>query len=99
IAPIWEANHVWLIFIIVVMFTAFPKAFALVSIDFHIPLVFVLIGIVLRGSGFVFRAYGLAPGKLRDTYGRVFAWASIFTPFFLGLTLAGMSAARVESRF
>ncbi len=99
IAPIWEANHVWLIFIIVVMFTAFPKAFAMVSIQFHIPLVLVLIGIVLRGSGFVFRAYGLAPGRLRDTYGRIFAWASIFTPFFLGLILAGMSSAALDSPF
>lgn len=95
IAPIWEANHVWMIFIIVVMFTAFPRAFAVVSTAFHIPLTLVLIGIVLRGAAFVFRAYGLTPDATRERYGRVFAWASAITPVFLGWVLAGMSSGAV----
>ncbi len=95
IAPIWEANHVWMIFIIVVMFTAFPKAFAVVSIAFHIPLTFVLIGIVLRGAAFVFRSYGLVAEGTRAQFGRVFAWASAVTPVFLGWVLGGMSSGAV----
>ncbi|HSI06922.1 MAG: cytochrome d ubiquinol oxidase subunit II [Myxococcota bacterium] len=98
IAPIWEANHVWLIFIIVVMFTAFPKAFALLSIAFHVPLTFVLIGIVLRGAAFVFRSYGLVAEGTRARFGRVFAWASALTPICLGWVLGGMSSGAIVVR-
>src|SRR5688572_31677612 len=58
IGPVWEANHVWLIAAIVILFMGFPRAFAAVSIYLHVPLLVVLVGIVLRGSAFVFRAYG-----------------------------------------
>ena len=95
IAPIWEANHVWLIFIIVVMFTAFPKAFAVLSIAFHVPLTLVLIGIVLRGAAFVFRSYGLVADETRARFGRVFAWASALTPICLGWVLGGMSSGAI----
>ena len=57
IGPIWEANHVWLILVIVILFTAFPPAFAAISTALHIPLVLMLSGIVLRGSAFIFRSY------------------------------------------
>src|SRR6185503_9674341 len=57
IAPIWEANHVWLILVVVLLFTGFPRAFAVMMIALHIPLTAMLIGIVLRGSAFVFRKY------------------------------------------
>jgi cytochrome bd ubiquinol oxidase subunit II len=86
LAPVWEANHVWLIFVVVVLFSAFPPAFAALGIRFHWPLTAALVGIVLRGSAFVFRSYGGAPA-----WGRVFAVASAATPFFLGLVLAGIS--------
>ena len=86
LAPVWEANHVWLIFVIVVLFSAFPPAFAALGIRFHAPLTAALIGIVLRGSAFVFRSYGGAPA-----WGRLFAVASAATPFFLGLVLAGIT--------
>ncbi len=59
IAPIWEANHVWLIIVIVLLFVAFPVAFAAIMTALHIPLVIMLVGIVLRGSAFTFRAYGI----------------------------------------
>src|ERR1041385_2623429 len=55
--PIWEANHVWLIFVIVVLFAAFPRAFAALSIALYVPFHLVLLGIILRGVAFVFRAY------------------------------------------
>ena len=57
IAPIWEANHVWLILVIVLLFSAFPHAFSAIMIALHIPITAMLIGIVLRGSAFVFRKY------------------------------------------
>src|SRR4051812_5378836 len=57
IAPIWEANHVWLILVIVLLFTAFPGAFAAMMTALHIPLTAMLVGVVLRGSAFVFRKY------------------------------------------
>lgn len=100
IAPIWEANHVWLIFVIVVVFTVFPEAFATLCIAFHVPLLLVLLGIVMRGSAFVFRAYSLAPEASKSRWGHVFAWASIITPVFLGMTLGGMSSGliRVENQ-
>lgn len=100
IAPIWEANHVWLIFVIVVVFTVFPDAFATLCIAFHVPLLLVLLGIVMRGSAFVFRAYSLAPEANRSRWGHVFAWASSITPVFLGMTLGGMSSGlvRVENQ-
>ena len=96
IAPIWEVNHIWMIFVVVLLFTVFPHAFAVVSVALHIPLLLVLIGIVLRGSAFVFRAYGMQPNAARERWGRVFAWASAITPVFLGMTLAALSSGDIR---
>src|SRR6185503_10028786 len=82
IAPIWEANHVWLIVVVVVLFTAFPPAFAMLGTVLHIPLTILLVGIVLRGSAFVFRSYGT---RGRSRWGAAFASASIVTPLLLGI--------------
>jgi cytochrome bd ubiquinol oxidase subunit II len=57
IAPVWEANHVWLILVVVLLFSAFPRAFSTIMIGLHIPITAMLLGIVLRGSAFVFRKY------------------------------------------
>src|ERR671935_354143 len=57
IGPIWEANHVWLILVVVLLFTGFPAAFGALSVALHVPLVLMLVGIVLRGSAFTFRTY------------------------------------------
>jgi cytochrome d ubiquinol oxidase subunit II len=96
IAPIWEANHVWLIFIIVLMFSAFPKAYAVIGIALHVPIVLALVGIVLRGTAFTFRAYGISPDATRRRWGRVFGWSSSFTPLFMGMALAGVSSSAIE---
>jgi cytochrome d ubiquinol oxidase subunit II len=98
IAPIWEVNHIWMIFIVVVLFSVFPHAFALVSTVLLIPIVLALVGIVLRGSAFVFRAYGLQPNETRARWGRVFAWASALTPVFLGTIVAAVSSGAIELR-
>src|SRR5947208_13796055 len=65
IGPVWEANHVWLILVIVVLFTAFPGAFFVVMTRLHLPITLMLIGIVLRGSAFTFRNYDTSPGADR----------------------------------
>lgn len=96
IAPIWEANHVWLIFVIVVMFSAFSRAFAILGIALHIPIAFALLGLVLRGSAYVFRAYGIQSKAAETRWEQVFAGASVVTPVFLGLVVAGVSSGAIR---
>lgn len=91
IGPVWEANHVWLIVAIVLTFTGFPRAFAALSTFLHIPLLLVLIGIVMRGSAFVFRAYGHADRRHERFWGRVFGIASTATPLFLGVIVGAVT--------
>ena len=95
IGPVWEANHVWLIVAIVIVFTGFPRAFAEVSTYLHVPLSLVLIGIVLRGSAFVFRAYGADHSRHGRFWGRVFAGASTATPLFLGVIVGAITEGRL----
>ena len=104
IAPIWEANHVWLIIVVVMLFTAFPPVFAALGTLLHVPLSLLLLGIVLRGSAFVFRSYGSRKDADRRRFGRAFAMASTVTPVLLGVIIGalatgdvGEAAARVNS--
>jgi cytochrome bd ubiquinol oxidase subunit II len=92
LAPVWEANHVWLILVVVLLFTGFPPAFARLSIALHVPLTIALVGIVLRGSAFVFRQYGGGDDGARRRWGQVFAVASTITPVFLGVILGAITA-------
>lgn len=91
IGPIWEANHVWLILIVVLLFVCFPVAFAAICTALHIPLAAMLIGVVLRGSAFVFRHYDPLHGRDAVRWGRVFAIASLVTPITLGVVLGALS--------
>ena len=95
IGPVWEANHVWLIAAVVILFTAFPRAFAAVSIYLHVPLLIVLVGIVLRGSAFVFRAYGPRDPRHEWLWGRVFAVASTVTPLSLGVVVGAVTEGKL----
>ncbi|HEX2778586.1 MAG TPA: cytochrome d ubiquinol oxidase subunit II [Gemmatimonadaceae bacterium] len=95
IGPIWEANHVWLIVVIVVLFTAFPPVFATLGTVLHIPLSLMLVGIVLRGSAFVFRSYGARDDATQRRWGRVFAIASVITPLLLGVIVGAIVSGRV----
>ncbi len=90
IAPVWEANHVWLIFVLVVVWTGFPQAFSAVMTTLYIPLSLAALGIVLRGSGFAFR-HALV-GPVHGPATRVFGVSSVLTPFFFG-TVAGAVAS------
>ncbi|HEY9478550.1 MAG TPA: cytochrome d ubiquinol oxidase subunit II [Gemmatimonadaceae bacterium] len=95
IGPIWEANHVWLVLVVVLLFSCFPPAFAALSITLHIPLALMLIGIVLRGSAFTFRSYGSEHNVSQRRWGRVFAIASLATPVLLGICIGAIASDRV----
>jgi cytochrome d ubiquinol oxidase subunit II len=96
IAPIWEANHVWLILVIVLLFTAFPRGFSTMMIALHIPITAMLIGIVLRGSAFIFRKYDSTGDAVQRRWSTVFGVASFFTPFFQGLTLGALTTGDIR---
>ena len=98
LAPIWEANHVWLIFVIVVLFSAFPRAFAVLGVALHVPIGLSLVGIVLRGAAFSFHAYGIQADRSRERWSWVFAGSSAITPFFLGLSVGGVSSGEIRVR-
>lgn len=90
--PVWEVNHVWIIFLIVVLFTAFPTAFAALCIGLFAPLSLALLGMILRGAGFVLRAHAEDEPLVQRYLGLVFSVSSIVTPFALGWC-AGVVAA------
>jgi cytochrome bd ubiquinol oxidase subunit II len=96
IAPIWEANHVWLILVVVLLFTAFPRAFSVIMIALHIPITAMLIGIVLRGSAFVFRKYDSTEDAVQRRWSTIFGIASFFTPFFQGLTMGALTTGDIH---
>jgi cytochrome d ubiquinol oxidase subunit II len=94
ITPVWEANHTWLIFDLVVLWTAFSPAFAAVMTTLFIPLCFVVLGIVLRGAGFAFRHVSERLEAQR-AFGAAFALASVLTPFFMGTVVGAVASGRV----
>lgn len=99
IGPIWEANHVWLIIAVTILFTAFPPAFAVISIRLHIPLTLMLIGIVLRGTAFAIRTHDISSRPDGFTgappiWHWIFAWSSLLTPTMLGIVLGAIASGR-----
>lgn len=97
LAPVWEANHVWLIVVVVVLFTAFPKVFALLSTYLHIPLLIMLVGIIFRGAAFTFRHYDAIQDDTHVLYTRFFTVSSLLTPFALGLVFSGATSGRLTA--
>jgi cytochrome d ubiquinol oxidase subunit II len=96
--PVWEANHVWLIFLIVLLFTCFPGAFSALSIALFIPFHLILVGIILRGAAFVFRAHGPMPPNVFSGWEHAFGSASVFTPVLLGACLGAISNGQLRVR-
>jgi cytochrome d ubiquinol oxidase subunit II len=96
IGPVWEANHVWLIYVLVMWWTGFPGAFAATMTTLIVPLFLALLGIVLRGAAFAFRKYSATLGQAR-LFGVVFAGSSLITPFFLGAVAGGVASGRVPA--
>jgi cytochrome bd ubiquinol oxidase subunit II len=94
IGPVWEANHVWLIFVLVLLFTCFPSAFADIMTGLYVPLSFALVGIVLRGAAFVFRNYAADVPAIQAPWTVVFGAASLLAPFFLGNAIGALATGR-----
>jgi cytochrome d ubiquinol oxidase subunit II len=94
IGPVWEANHVWLIFVIVLMWTAIPSVFAAAASTLYIPLTFAALGIIARGAAFAFRKVSTLLWQQR-LFGATFAFSSVVTPYFLGATAGALASGRV----
>ena len=94
IGPVWEANHVWLIYILVFLWTGFPTAFVAIMNTLFIPWTLVALGIVLRGGAFAFRKFS---STLREAqiHGAVFAFSSLITPMLLGMIAGAIASGRV----
>lgn len=96
IGPVWEANHVWLIYVLVFLWTGFPEGFGAIVTTLYVPWLFVGLGIVLRGAGFAFRKFA-ASWRSARLYGVVFATSSLITPFFLGMIAGAIASGRVPA--
>jgi cytochrome d ubiquinol oxidase subunit II len=96
LTPVWEANHVWLIFVLVILWTAFPPAFSAVFTTLYVPIALAALGIVLRGAGFAFRKQieGLSG---RRAMGAIFALSSVLTPFFMGTVVGAIASGNVPA--
>lgn len=97
IGPIWEADHVWLILAVVILFVGFPHAYATICTSLHLPLLGMLLGIVLRGAAFSFRAYGPGGPRFVRRWDRVFALSSTITPLLLGVIIGALAQGGVRS--
>ena len=96
IGPVWEANHVWLIFVLTGLLSAFPSVFADLSFALYLPFSLALVGIVLRGSAFAFRSHGEPDSRWQRTWTRIFGVASLVTPFVLGAAAASIASGRIH---
>lgn len=95
IAPVWEANHIWLILAIVILFNGFPLVFSVLTTYLHIPLFIILLGIVFRGSAFTFRYYDTVKDHTQKYYTQFFRISSLLTPFFLGVVLGAIILGKI----
>jgi cytochrome bd ubiquinol oxidase subunit II len=95
ITPVWEANHVWIILVWVLLFAGFPSAFSEISTALNIPLTALMVGVVMRGSSFIFRAYHTSEYKTQKRWGLIFAIASTITPVCLGVIVGAVSSGRM----
>lgn len=96
IAPVWEANHMWLILMVVILFVGFPLIYSQMSLYLHIPLLILLVGIILRGTAFTFRHYDAIIDKSQDHYTFIFKLSSVIAPLFLGVITGAMILGRIH---
>lgn len=96
IGPVWEANHVWLIYVLVFLWTGFPTAFGAIMTTLFVPWLLVGLGIVLRGGAFAFRKFSPTVREAQ-LHGVVFAASSVVTPFFLGMIAGAIASGRVPA--
>lgn len=96
LGPVWEANHMWLIIAIVILFYGYPGVYTRLCVYFHVPLTVMLVGIVLRGCSFIFRAYDDADDPMRRWYSAAFSFSSALTPFTFGMIMAAMFSGKLD---
>lgn len=96
IAPIWEANHMWLIITVVILFNGFPVIYTNVSVALYIPLILLLLGIVFRGTAFTFRHYDAIKDKSQVVYSRIFSYSSLGVSFFFGLIVGALVSGKIN---
>jgi cytochrome d ubiquinol oxidase subunit II len=96
LTPVWEANHVWLIFVLVVLWTAFSSAFSAIFTTLYVPIALAALGIVLRGAGFAFRK-SIVGLRERQAMGATFAISSVLTPFFMGTVVGAIASGNVPA--
>lgn len=96
IGPVWEANHIWLILIIVIFFNGFPPIYTTLTTFLHIPLIFVLFGIVLRGIAFTLRHYDVFENRPEKTYNLIFIISSVWTSMWLGITAGSLVLGKIN---
>jgi len=96
IGPIWEANHMWLIIAIVILFVGFPTIYTTMSVNLHIPLTIMLLGIIARGTAFTFRHYDAIEDDMQKLYNPIFEYSSFITPFFLGIIAGSAVSGHID---
>ena len=96
IGPIWEANHMWLIIAIVILFVGFPVIYTTMSINLHIPLTVMLLGIIARGTAFTFRHYDAIEDDMQNLYNPIFEYSSFITPLFLGIIAGNAVSGHID---
>jgi len=94
-SPIWEANHMWLIIVVVILFNAFPPIYTRIATSLSIPLILLLVGIVLRGTAFTFRQYDAVKDNSQEVYSRIFSWSSLMVTFFFGVTTGALVSGNI----
>lgn len=97
IGPIWEANHMWLIITIVILFVGFPVIYSTMSVHLHIPLAIMLLGIVARGTAFAFRHYDAVIDNMQKLYNKIFVYSSFITPLFLGIIAGSAVSGKINT--
>ena len=98
IGPVWEANHMWLIITIVILFVGFPHIYTTMSVHLHIPLLIMLIGIIARGTAFVFRNYDAVKDNFQIVYNKIFVYSSFITPLFLGIIAGSLISGHIDTK-
>jgi len=97
IGPLWEANHMWLIIAIVILFVGFPAIYTTMSVHLHIPLLLMLLGIIARGTALTFRHYDAVVDDWQVLYRRIFTYSSFVTPLFLGIIAGSTVSGQIDT--
>lgn len=97
IAPVWEANHMWLIIAVVILFNGFPKAYTVLSTYLHIPVLLFLVALIFRGAAFTFRHYDAYHDYTEQFYSDIFRWSSLLSVFFLGVIISAFFGGTIPS--